>query len=296
LNSKIFAEECKAYWEATKFNSPNSVITAYTEVHGLFHFQDDAASQQVSSSKLYALLRGVYPNSVNSDDLDLSLYLIIHGRQPIIDLHASKKTKDDKGPTIPYSRVSDVIADDQVVKRLKDLISSKSNSNSVVVNISDFAGKTIFYALRSARVREEPEYNGLKALCVVGYITLDSSGMGDGEVFRYFGDDTFQENGDLRTIDPIFLNTKSMLAFEYRLSRTHLPDRPEDRLGFVKVSPNKNREPIFQDGRAFKGTYRDFDPAGVSEEGTVHLEVVDVNDQIENELKRQADQFNLAFN
>lgn len=293
LDGKVFKEVCGPLMRSAGFSSVSSFKTAYSDIFGKYYFSDAKIRMPYSADVVSRMIGGHYTTIKNADRISLALYLVVHGLAETEALFDTSKAPQQQGTgSKPYSSIANVVSNDIEVRRLSELIASKSTDTVKSVDLSGFADRVMFYGLLSSRIEEETEQDGIPPKCVVGYLVIDSSGLAEGQAFIYFDDNKIKKNGKISSVDSIFLNVRGALLIEYTLTRHYLPGSPANRTGFIKVAPYEGRKSIVTGAQVFQGTYKDLDLKGVSIDGSVELEVVDVSAaQAEAELRRYASLF-----
>lgn len=273
MPNERFKEICEPIWRETGFRSVNDVEQCYKKE--LNRYKNDAGKerQQYSPSSIASFLRGASIGQIGQ--ADLALYMMLYGVELTKQIFDALQEEPNGDGRKSYSSVADTVSNDSAVKRVKRQIGSEGDDGTRY-DLSNITGKLILYGLLSARIEEEALEDGKKPLCVLGFIAVDADGRISGKAFRYFGPETgLKANGDLRHVEPLFVNSKSTILLEYELRRRQLPGHLDDRTGFIKAHPVDGAEQIVDGDFAYEGTYQDLDREGANIDGQALLRVIE---------------------
>lgn len=273
MPNERFKEICEPIWRETGFKSVNDVEQCYKKELDRYKNDGRGEQKQYSPSSIASFLRGASVGQIGQ--ADLALYMMLHGVDLTKQLFDTLQEEPNGHGRKSYSSIADTVSGDPGVTRVRRLIGSGADDGTRY-DLSNVTGKLVLYGLLSARIEEEELEDGKKPLCVLGYMEVDADGRISGKAFRYFGPETgLKANGDLRHVEPFFVNSKSTILLEYELRRRQLPGQLDDRTGFIKAYPVEGAEQIVEGDFAYEGTYQDLDREGANVDGQALLRVIE---------------------
>jgi hypothetical protein len=277
--------------ETSGFSNPNGVAVAYRDLLAKFHFNGFDGDRPYSDGTVVRALRSGRFKKL--DCLDLAIYLIRYGEEDANKLLEHCGEPNGKLGKWAYEKISAVVSSDSEILRLKQLINSSDSSSETEIDASIFGEKFVAYSLLSSRIADEPAESGTPAQSVIGFMEFDGTGGFEGEAFIFFGSElALKKNGNLRSVEPIFSNSRGTFLLEYKLERQHLPDNPDDREGFIKVKQSQMDGTIFTEAAVFSGTYKDLDTDGANVPGQAYLELFEKSsDSPKTILEQNAESF-----
>lgn len=263
---------CQSAWEAVGIQNPNKLAEAYQALRENLQYDGYEKEQPYSAGTVTRALREGKIKKIEA--FELALFLMMHGEAKAKEL--MKACHPQATGKLPYLEIAQMISADPGVMKIKQEINAEQTDQVGLFVSHPLAGKTVLYSLLSSRVENEPAENGNKPKCVLGFMRFEESGSFDGEAFIYFGNSLeLKSNGDLKSLEPAFVNSRGTILIEYSLEREHLPGGPKDRRGLIKVRLVNNDGSIIESAEAYKGTYKDLDPEGANVPGQTYFEVIE---------------------